>query len=166
MLEKGTLGWPDMRLLIALLLISALAAGCLDPGDEPTQGTAAPEEEAIAPAPTAYELSGEWSLDAGYGAILVGGAAPLTGDRHMTFDAMQGATVTTTSAWTCASDPLCDMALTIYDEDWELLEYVEGPSPLEVQVESPGGEIHAVMWASYQGSVVVDAQGTYQVIIA
>lgn len=83
----------------------------------------------------------------------------------MGFDASKGATVTAASTWDCATGPACEMALTLYDDEGRLIDFVEGPSPLELEITSPGGDMQAVMWASLQGSVVVDAQGTFEIVV-
>lgn len=141
-------------------MIAALLPGCTDAptdGDAELTPESMPAEARLERASIAFEKPYGVGSPVVSAEALAGGAFPVRGGAGM---------VIANASWTCASGPLCQLALVVF-ADTELVDYVEGASPLSLVIESPGrGEYDAILYAQRSApSVVVQAQGTLDVVV-
>ncbi|MEA3136374.1 MAG: hypothetical protein QOC71_655 [Thermoplasmata archaeon] len=164
--------------ILCLLATLSLFSGCLSasPADPPADvGPAAetgtvPQDRlstAAEPIPTKTDIP--FTLLIGVGTPVSGTNAPnpVGPLRGGPFDVPEGTALLAIDAdWTCASDPVCTLDLVLYDEDGKVAQVVTATDDLHVEVAGPGaGEWGAAMFASMDGSVVLQAEGTIHVTV-
>lgn len=154
-----------LRRTLILASCSALVlaiAGCVEPSAGHGGGLEAPRPEA----PPSAASSIPFRLDVAAGALPTS-SVNLEGSNGGTIEVPLGARLLeVASAWECASGPLCLLSLFIHDGD-ERFFSVEGPSPLQMEIQAPGpGSWTVAMGPAPAGSLVLFAEGRMDVLVS
>lgn len=151
-----------VRVAVLVVAVAVLVAGCAD--DPPVA-----DEEGAAPAPgeavgTASEtVAIPFSKLFGVGTPVAGAEQNAGGPFRIAGGAER---LMATATWSCATGPLCSLALVLFQAD-EIAGLAEGTSPLQLQLGHPApGAYDAIMFADRTTvSVVVMAEGGVDIAI-
>jgi hypothetical protein len=156
---------PQRQTLVLLVAAGALLlSGCADDAPEAPPGSqvveAAPE-----PVTTAAELP--FGLQVALGSPVSNLYVSPLSQRSFSVDVPRNATLLAVDGeWTCASGPACELAVVLFDPSGEFAAAHETLGPAHVEVAEPdAGDWTVAVFASAQGSLVVDAKGLLQVAV-